>query len=217
VGVPYGWRTANGAAIRFARHTGDAPMRYSGDVKTEGARTSSSHPLRIDVASVPGGNGSIGMTLCPGRCDRLSVDEEWARDLEADLAVIAAWQPSLVLTLVEEHEFAMLGVPEFAFAMRGAGLPWRHLPIRDAGVPDAAFERGWSTVGAEARRVLLDGGRVLLHCRAGLGRTGMIAARLLVELGTSPDAAITAVRRARIGTIETPSQERHVRGCSVVR
>jgi ADP-ribosyl-[dinitrogen reductase] hydrolase len=192
-------------------------MRYSGDVKNEGTRTSSSHPLRIDVASLPEGNGSIGMTLCPGRCDRLSLEEEWARDLEADLAVIASWQPSLVLTLIEEHEFALLGVPEFASAMRRAGLPWRHLPIRDGDVPDAAFERAWSTLGAEARRVLLDGGRVLLHCRAGLGRTGMIAARLLVELGTSHDAAIAAVRRARIGTIETGAQERHVRGCTVVR
>jgi hypothetical protein len=94
-------------------------MRYSGDVKNEGARTSSSHPLRIDVASLPEGNGSIGMTLCPGRCDRLSIDDAWARDLDADLAVIAAWQPSLVLTLVEEHEFALLRVRD---ASRGTSV-----------------------------------------------------------------------------------------------
>lgn len=193
-------------------------MRYASDVRNiDATRTSASHPLRIDVASIPDGNGSIGMTLCPGRCDRLSVEGAWARNLDADLAVIAAWHPSLVLTLVEEHEFAMLGVPEFASAMLRAGLPWRHLPIRDADVPDASFERAWSTVGAEARRVLLEGGRVLLHCRAGLGRTGMIAARLMVELGTAPEAAIAMVRRARNGAIETPAQERHVRGCTVAR
>jgi hypothetical protein len=180
-------------------------------------RTSTTHPLRIDVAPVPESGGSIGMTLCPGRCDALSREGAWARDLEVDLATIAAWRPSLVLTLVEGYEFAMLGVPEFASAMSRTGLPWRHLPIPDAGVPDAAFEEAWWTVGAEARRVLLDGGRVLLHCRAGLGRTGMIAARLLVEFGDSPDAAIATVRRARRDTIETPAQERHVRGCTVVR
>ena len=34
----------------------------------------------------------------------------------------------------------------------------------------------------------------------------MMAARLLAELGMPPDDAIRAVRRARKGAIETPSQ-----------
>jgi ADP-ribosyl-[dinitrogen reductase] hydrolase len=57
---------------------------------------------------------------------------------------------------------------------------------------------------------LQTGGSVLIHCRGGLGRTGTIAARLLVELGWQPRAAIEAVRGARPGAIETPQQERHV-------
>jgi protein-tyrosine phosphatase len=176
-------------------------------------RTSASHPLRIDVARAPGSSGEIGMTLCPGRRDELSADGAWERDLEADLATVQAWGPSLVISLVEPHEFVMLGVPGYADAMARSGLPWRQLPIRDAGVPDVTFEGDWMDAGAEARRVLRDGGRVLLHCRAGLGRTGTIAARLLVELGSAPDAAIATVRRARPGAIETFAQERHVRGC----
>jgi ADP-ribosyl-[dinitrogen reductase] hydrolase len=185
-------------------------------VSLSAVRSSASHPLRIDVVSMPDGKGQIGMTLCPGRRDTLSVEGAWARDLEADLAVIAEWEPSLVVTLVEDFEFAMLGVSEFAETMRRTGLGWRHIPIRDAGTPDARFEKAWSTVGAEARRMLLDGGRVLLHCRAGLGRTGMIAARLLVELGMSPESAIVAVRNARTGAIETRAQEQHVHSCTAV-
>ena len=34
----------------------------------------------------------------------------------------------------------------------------------------------------------------------------MMAARLLAELGTDPDEAIKAVRKARSGAIETPAQ-----------
>jgi len=177
------------------------------------SRTSLSHPLRIDIATVAAGGGQIGMTLCPGRRDRLSVEGPWERDLGADLDVIASWRPSVVITLVEDAEFALLGVPGFAGAVSQKGLPWRHLPIPDAGVPNAAFERAWAVTGAEARNVLLDGGRVLLHCRAGLGRTGMIAARLLVELGEPPEDAIAKVRSARPGAIETSSQERHVYRC----
>jgi ADP-ribosyl-[dinitrogen reductase] hydrolase len=68
----------------------------------------------------------------------------------------------------------------------------------------------WKIAGGEARAALRSGRRVLLHCRAGLGRTGMIAARLLVELGATPDEAIAAVRHARPQTIETRAQEQHV-------
>jgi ADP-ribosyl-[dinitrogen reductase] hydrolase len=185
-------------------------------VSPSAVRTSTSHPLRIDVAAMPDGKGQIGMTLCPGRRDTLSVEGAWARDLEVDLAVIGEWKPSLVITLIEYFEFAMLGVSGFPSTMRRTGLGWRHIPIRDAGTPDATFERAWSTVGAEARRILLDGGRVLLHCRAGLGRSGMIAARLLVELGMSPESAIAVVRNARTGAIETRAQEQYVHSCTAV-
>ncbi len=164
------------------------------------------------MVDVPGTGGRIGMTLCPGRSDDLSFNGiRWRRDLDADLEVIRRVDPCLLITLNESHEFKALGVPDFASVLATSGLPWRHLPIPDAGVPGPAFEQAWRTVGREARECLRAGRLVVIHCRAGLGRTGMIAARLLVELGMNPDAAITAVREARPKTIETPAQERHVR------
>jgi ADP-ribosyl-[dinitrogen reductase] hydrolase len=156
------------------------------------------------------------MTLFPGRRDTLAVEGPWDRDLEADIAVIEGWHPAIVLTLVEEHEFARLGAPSFANRMSRGSFKWHHLPIHDAGVPSPAFEKQWEITGSEIRSALRDGKRVLIHCRAGLGRTGMIAARLLVELGMSPQSAIDAVRDARKNTIETSAQERHVRAQSAV-
>ena len=49
-----------------------------------------------------------------------------------------------------------------------------------------------------------------VHCAAGLGRTGTLAAQLLVLQGVAPDEAILRVRQARPGTIETPAQEQAV-------
>jgi len=46
-----------------------------------------------------------------------------------------------------------------------------------------------------------------------LGRTGTIAARLLIEFGLNPDDAIKEVRASRSGAIETSSQEQYVRQC----
>ena len=45
---------------------------------------------------------------------------------------------------------------------------------------------------------------------AGLGRSGMIAAKLLTACGAEPAEAIGLVRRARPGAIETPAQEAYV-------
>ena len=175
--------------------------------------TSVTHPLRIDTVRMPAGNGLIGMTLCPGRCDALAVGHVWKRDLGADLKVIANWHPQLIISLLEDHEFANHQVVGLGAAVRALSLRWEQIPIRDGGTPDARFEAKWPEVGAEARAILRRGGRVLLHCRAGLGRTGTIAARLIVEFGQSPAAAILAVRAARPKTIETTAQEGYVMQC----
>ncbi len=178
------------------------------------ARTSITHPLQIGVARVPASGGEIGMTLFPGRSDQLSTFAPWQRDLDADLGVVRKWHPAIIVSLVEDFEFALLGVADFPVRLRAFAMTehieWVHLPIRDGGVPDADFETAWNEIGASARAALRSGGKVLLHCRAGLGRTGTIAARLLVELGVPANDAVATVRAARGNTIETKAQERHV-------
>jgi protein-tyrosine phosphatase len=64
-----------------------------------------------------------------------------------------------------------------------------------------------------AQRLLRGGRHVLLHCRGGLARSGLITARLLVELGENPRVTIDRVRRVRPGASETPVQEAHVLAC----
>lgn len=175
-------------------------------------KTSASDPLKIDEVIVPGTGGRIGMTLLPGRSDDQSIyGNHWRRDLAADLDALRRLDPALVITLNESHEFARLGVPGFEQALAESGLPWRHIPIPDGGVPDRTFERAWAKAGREARDALRAGKLVVIHCRAGLGRTGTIAARLLAELGTPQLAAIEAVRTARgPHAVETRDQERYV-------
>jgi ADP-ribosyl-[dinitrogen reductase] hydrolase len=171
--------------------------------------TSERHPLRIDAVAVPGMPGLIGMTLCPGKKDPYAKFGAWDRDLQADLQVVREWGASAIVSLLEEYEFELLGVAGFGAGV-SAEFHWLWLPIPDGGIPDHAFERRWADEGAELHRRLADGERVLIHCRAGLGRTGTIAARLLVESGMTPLQALNAVRAARRGTVETLEQERYV-------
>jgi len=169
-------------------------------------RTSHTHPLQIAEVRASTSHGRIGITFCPGKCDLFAHTGAWERDLGIDLDTIHAWGAKLVLTLVEPAELAALKVPQLGHEIKRRGIEWCHLPIADYSVPTNKFEEEWLTQGRKIREMLRNGDDVLVHCKGGLGRAGMIAARLLAELGMDPEEAIHTVRRARKGAIETPSQ-----------
>ena len=173
-------------------------------------RTSQSHPLRIDAVQARHDWGLIGMSLCPGKQQVDGLSGHWQRDLGLDLERIQAWGASFVVSLVERHEFAELGVEALPAEALRLGMAWRHLPIPDRQPPGPAFEARWPEVGAELVMALREGRRIFLHCKGGLGRTGTIAACLLREAGIGAAEAITQVRLARPKTIETTEQEWYV-------
>lgn len=164
----------------------------------------------IDHVRAPGG-GRIGLVRCPGTaCPAVTVRPA-APDTDADLRELQAWRTQGLVTLLEPFELTLLGVEDLGEHVRARGMEWWHLPITDGAAPGRDFEDHWQGA-AERLHAILDGdGRIVLHCRAGIGRSGSIAARLLVERGTDPAAALEAVRRARYGAVETGEQERWVR------
>jgi hypothetical protein len=169
-------------------------------------RTSQTHPLQIAEVRASSSHGRIGITFCPGKHDHFAGTGAWERNLGLDVSAIVAWDAKLVLTLVEPAELVALKVPDLGREIESRGIEWRHMPIADYSVPTEAFEKQWLTKGQEIRQLLRNGDDVLVHCKGGLGRAGMIAARLLVELGMDPDEAVRSVRAVRKGAIETPSQ-----------
>lgn len=80
-------------------------------------------------------------------------------------------------------------------------LSYLHLPIIDYSPPSLAQIRDFVEFVDHAERA------VLVHCRAGIGRTGTMLAAYLIAKGQSADEAIATVRRQRPGSIETREQE----------
>jgi len=173
--------------------------------------TSHTHPLRIDEVDIPGVPGIIGITLCPGKIQPGAVSGSWKRDLRVDLQAVKSWGATVWLNLLTRKEMLNLKVKDLEVAVKESGIRYYRLPIEDGGIPDETFEKSWNTIGAQLREELLRGGKILIHCKGGLGRSGMIAARLLVELGAATsEEAIRQVRASRPGAIETHAQEKHV-------
>lgn len=179
-------------------------------------RTSQTHPLQIAVVDSLSGHGRIGVTFCPGKKQPHAVTGAWDRDLAVDVEAIAKWGAAAVLTLIEPQEFEDLKVQGLANAVQAQHMDWLHAPILDVSIPDGRFEAAWVEIGESLRDRLRAGFSILVHCKGGLGRAGIIAARLLIELGVPAEEAIRRVRAVRPGAIETADQEAFVRGVRAV-
>ncbi len=171
------------------------------------SKNSENSPLHIAEVQLEQGAGSLGLTLCPGKKD---VSRSWNRDLVKDLQVIRAWGATIVVTLIEDHEFRMLSIESLADEVRALGMNWLHMPIVDVNIPDRRFEDAWVTEGPMLHDRLDAGEKILIHCRGGLGRAGLVAGRILVERGCSPEKAIAQIRSVRPHAIQTSEQEQYV-------
>ena len=150
------------------------------------------------------------MAFCPGKKGDAVNGAVWDRDLGADLAAIRDWGATALVSLTEDHEFDLLQVPGLGEQAAAMGIEWHHLPIADMNIQDAGFDTLWTCSGHVLRRRLQAGEKIVIHCRGGLGRTGTIAAKLLIEFGMVPEEAMRQVRAARPGAIEGALQPRYV-------
>ncbi|NGM44861.1 protein phosphatase [Rhodobacter sp. SGA-6-6] len=152
--------------------------------------------MALMIASLPAGGGELALCPMPGRGGAYG----------ADLREVLAWGPGLVLTMATAEELAAKGAGDLAEDLAAHGIRWRHLPVADFGLPEAAVASAWPAVAAEARAVLAGGGRVLVHCLGGCGRSGMAVLRLLVETGEAPQSALARLRAVRPCAVETEAQ-----------
>lgn len=177
-------------------------------------KTSLTHPLPLAEVTTPDGTGRILFTMCPGKIQPHADTGPWDRDLDLDMDAIAARGATQMLTLMEAHELeaSALSAAKLNDACETRGIRWHHCPIVDFNVPNKDWQESWSTVGPLLRKDLKDGEVIVVHCRGGRGRAGLVAAQLLIEFGISPAAAIQQVRAQRPEAIETKIQEDYLHG-----
>jgi hypothetical protein len=113
----------------------------------------------------------------------------------------------ILVCLIEEYEMA-LRFPEFFGWLEAHPERSAHWPIPDWGtVPDDEMIEIVADVVARLRA----GEGVVLHCGAGIGRTGVVSILALVTLGMAPDVAPVHVRSHRGGAgPDTEAQQEQV-------
>lgn len=116
---------------------------------------------------------------------------------------------SAVLTLLPASELAQLQVNDLGHCCARLGLAWFHCPIGDDQAPAHEFFTAWQQQ-RTAIMALLDRGQTLaIHCKMGSGRTGLIAAQILIERGVSAADAYQQVKALRPHAITAPSHQQY--------
>jgi protein-tyrosine phosphatase len=141
-------------------------------------------------------------------CGRLAIlgrprAGEWLQDEIADWAANGLTD---VVSLLEDHEIRELELTREAELVRHAGLDFEKFSIPDRGVPtslEVAHDL-WHRLEVKLRY----GRSVGIHCRASIGRAGLVAVGTLLRLGVGEDVAWQRASMARGRQVPDTDEQR---------
>jgi protein-tyrosine phosphatase len=115
--------------------------------------------------------------------------------LEDEIRSLRKQGMDVLVSLLTATEVEELDLADEEASCRTLGLHFLSFPILDRSVPDSTpaaleFARSLS-------QLRLDGKTIVIHCRAGIGRSSIIATAVLTLEGASPIAALERIAAAR--------------------
>lgn len=136
------------------------------------------------------GGAKLLLTPCPGTKET---------NLKDSLAQLKDAGATAVLTALEPGDLPGEGLSQLAEECKALGLKWFHLPIEDDCAPGDEFNANWPEANKAAQSMLDEGGALVIHCMGGSGRTGLIAARIMLDRGVELESAIEQIQALRPG------------------
>ncbi len=128
---------------------------------------------------------------------------DWLRD---EIQGLADAGITAMVSLLEASEEYGLGLSQEQEVCTGLGIGFRSYPIPDRGVPN--HMPSLIELLRHIRSDLRSGQTVAIHCRAGIGRSGLVAGCVLISLGVEPDDALSEISSAR--GIPVPDAEEQI-------
>ena len=105
-----------------------------------------------------------------------------------------------IISLLDEGEES----PNYEIEeVEGMGFKRYSIPVKDFSAPSLDDFKAF----LEAVHRALEYGKVLIHCQAGLGRTGTMAAAYWIDKGLSVNEAIKKIRKSNPSFVPSDEQE----------
>ncbi|PTP24365.1 phosphatase [Vibrio splendidus] len=147
--------------------------------------------------------GALVLTPCPGTKEAT---------LDASLAQLKEQGVEAIVTALDDHELASKGVAALGEKTRALGMQWFQIEIEDDCAPGADFAAKWQAASPALHQVVDNGGKVAMHCMGGSGRTGLLAAHLLLEKSWDMSKIVQEVQALRPGAFTKPIQVEYING-----
>jgi len=144
------------------------------------------HPLFPLV--IKHSKAKIILTPCPGSLEVPLPDA---------LNEIKSIGAEAVLTLMTQTELEKNDLSAIGESVKAKGMSWFHLPIVDDSAPNSDFLNAWETAGPAVHRLIEQGKSIAIHCKGGSGRTGVVAAQILLERGELMQPVMDDIKRLR--------------------
>lgn len=144
-----------------------------------------SHPF--DTLPLPQG-GNLIFTPCPGTK---------GVNLQASISQLKLAGAQAIITLMPDEEMTRYEVEALPEACQQHDLKWFHLPVEDDTAPRADFQHEWESQRQQVHNILDQNGTLVIHCKGGSGRTGLMAAIILLERGFTIQQAVSLVKTTR--------------------
>lgn len=162
----------------------------------------------LSRVEIPGHKAGLLLTAFPGRT---SVNTFLIEKMSSVFNRLETEGCSHFLCLVEDDEFRGYCRKELLESESQKRLiNWVHLPIADMDIPKNNTLSRLNRIRPQLSEAIKADHSIAIHCMGGLGRSGIVAAIILADLGIPVRSAIEVVRRFRPGAIETMAQENYV-------
>jgi len=100
-----------------------------------------------------------------------------------------------IVSLLEEPEAYEVGLAQERVLSEKNAMEFIAYPIPDRGLPDSVAQ--FSSLTKHLYHGIAGGLNTVIHCRAGIGRTGIVAAGVLLHGGFSPSEAFSLISQQR--------------------
>ncbi len=146
-------------------------------------------------------NGQLWISHYPGK----KGIENKAIQAEVDLLELKKRKIDIVASLLERKELAELQIANLFELIKKHNFSHYYFPIKDKSAPKnkVQLRRFLNNLCDEIQKDK----KILIHCNAGLGRSGLIASLICKKLGIVEEP-ISFIRQIRPGAIETREQEK---------